>query len=120
MNLLFEPVLVPLVLDVPLLLVDEPLLLPPPLLLVPLLSLPPFFTANAEVTRPPILLDAVTRDIAVTIASIANPVVITFFLYIGQYTPLFIKNRLLNKVNRLDTRYTKQEYNCKDIMTELG
>jgi hypothetical protein len=79
MNLLLEPVLVPLLVpDVPLLLVDEPLLL---LLLVALLSLLPFFTANAEVTSP--LPDAVTKDNAVTIARTANPVVITFFLYIN-------------------------------------
>jgi hypothetical protein len=68
MNLLFEPVLVLPVLDVPLLFVDEPLLLPVPLL--------PLFFANAEVTSP--LLAAVTRDTAVRMAIITNVVIITF------------------------------------------
>ena len=70
MNLLLEPVLVPLVLDEPFLL----LLLPVPAVVPDV----PFFTANAEVTRP-VPLDAVTNDTAVTIASIANDVVIIFF-----------------------------------------
>src|SRR6187200_1228529 len=100
MNVLLEPVLVPPVLDVPFLLVDELLL---SLLLVSLLLLP-FFTANAEVTRP-LPLDAVIRAIAITIARIASSVVITFFLYIELQTWLFIKNRLLNKVNRPNARY---------------
>jgi hypothetical protein len=69
-NLLFEPMLVPLVLDVPFLL----------LLLVPVVS-ELFFSANAVVTMP-LPVDAVTRDIAVAIASMANDVVITLFLYI--------------------------------------
>src|SRR6187200_596963 len=93
MNVLLEPVL-----DVPFLLVDELLLSLLLLLLVSLLP-PPFFTANAEVTMPLPVLDAVTRDIAVTIARTANPAVITFFLYIKLQTLSFIKYRLLNKVN---------------------
>jgi hypothetical protein len=78
-NLLLEPVLALVVPDdVPFLLVDELLL---SLLLVPLLSsLPPFFTANAKITKP--LLDAVTKDIAVMIARTASVVVITFFVCI--------------------------------------
>jgi hypothetical protein len=71
MNLLFEPELVLLspVEDVSFL-----------LLLEPVGSEPLSFTANAKVTIP--LLDAVIKDTAVTIAIIANDVVITFFLYI--------------------------------------
>jgi hypothetical protein len=64
----------------------------------------PFFAANAEITRPP-LVDAITRDIAVATASTANDVVITLFLYIGLTIWLFIKNRLLNKVSRTNTHY---------------
>jgi hypothetical protein len=71
MNLLFEPELVLLspVEDVSFL-----------LLLEPVGSEPLSFAANAKVTIP--LLDAVIKDTAVTIAIIANDVVITFFLYI--------------------------------------
>ena len=70
-NLLLEPVLAPVVPDdVPFLLVDELLLS----------LLPPFFTANAKITKP--LLDAVTKDIAVMIARTASVVVITFFVCI--------------------------------------
>ena len=61
--------LLPVLADVPFLLVDE--------LLLPVL----FFTANAEVIRLP-LLEAVIRDTAATIASIANPVVVIFFVCI--------------------------------------
>jgi hypothetical protein len=68
MNLLFEPELVPPLLPV----VDVSFLV----LLEPVGS-EPHFAANAKVTIP--LLDAVTRDTAVTIAIIANDVVITFF-----------------------------------------
>ena len=64
----------PPVLAVSYLVVDEP-----PLLVEPFLSV--FFTANTGVTRRP-LLDAVTRDIAVAIARIANAVVVNCFLYI--------------------------------------
>jgi hypothetical protein len=71
MNLLFEPVVV-LLLPV----VDVSFLL----LLEPVGSEPLFFAANAKVTIP--LLDAVIKDTTVTIAIIANDVVITFFLYI--------------------------------------
>jgi hypothetical protein len=80
MNLLFEPELVPLlpVVDVSFLVLLEPV------------GSEPLFAANAKVTIP--LLDAVTRDTAVTIAIIANDVVITFFLYIELLTVwLFIK-----------------------------
>jgi hypothetical protein len=69
MNLLFEPELVPLlsVVDVSFLLLEP-------------VGSEPLFAANAKVTIP--LLDAVSRDTTVTIAIIANDVVITFFLYI--------------------------------------
>ena len=79
MNLLFEPELVPLlpVVDVSF------------LVLLELVGSEPLFAANAKVTIP--LLDAVTRDTAVTIAIIANDVVITFFLYIELAVWLFIK-----------------------------
>jgi hypothetical protein len=90
MNLLaeLEPVLALSVLDVPFLLdVDEPPV--SPVLVAPLLSLS-FFTANAEVTKP-LLDDAVTRDIAVTTAKIANAVVTIFFVCIKLATELFIK-----------------------------
>ena len=72
MNLLFEPELVLLLSPVE----DVSFLL----LLESVGSEPLFFAANAEVTIP--LLDAVTKDTTVTIAIIANDVVITFFLYI--------------------------------------
>jgi hypothetical protein len=81
MNLLFEPVLVLLLLPP---VVDVSFLV----LLVPVGS-EPLFAANAEVTIP--LLDAVTKDTAVTIAIIANDAVITFFLYIELAMWLFIK-----------------------------
>jgi hypothetical protein len=70
MNLLFEPELVLLlsVVDVSFLVLLEPV------------ESEPLFEANAKVTIP--LLDAVTKDTAVTIAIIANDIVITFFLYI--------------------------------------
>jgi hypothetical protein len=71
MNLLFEPELVLLLSPV----VDESLLL-----LLESLESEPLFEANAKVAIP--LLDAVIKDTAVTIAIIANDVVITFFLYI--------------------------------------
>jgi hypothetical protein len=71
MNLVFEPELVLLLLPV----VDISFLV----LLVPVGSVP-LFAANAEVTI--LLLDADIKDTAVTIAIIANDVVITFFLYI--------------------------------------
>ena len=80
MNLLFEPVLVLLspVVDVPFLVLLEPV------------GSELLFTANAEVTI--LLLDAVITDTAVTIAIIANDVVMTFFLYIELLTLwLFIK-----------------------------
>jgi hypothetical protein len=44
-------------------------------------------------------LDAVTRDIAVSIARIANAAVITFSIHRDTIW-LFIKNKLLNKVSR--------------------
>jgi hypothetical protein len=77
MNLLLEPelLLLPPVVDVSFL-----------VLLVPVGS-EPFFAANAEVTIP--LLDAAIKDTAVTIAVIANDVVITFFLYIELAVWLF-------------------------------
>ena len=68
MNLLFEPEMVLLLLSV----VDVSLLV----LLVSVES-EPLFEANAKVTIP--LLDPVIKDTAVTIAIIANDVVITFF-----------------------------------------
>ena len=69
MNLVFEPELV-----LPLSPVeDEPFLV----LLVSVESGTLFFAANAKVTIP--LLDAVIRDTDITIAIIANDVVITFF-----------------------------------------
>ena len=79
MNLLFEPELVLLspVVDVSFLVLLEPV------------GSEPFFEANAKVTIP--LLDAVTKDTAVTIAIIANDVVITFFLYIELAVWLSIK-----------------------------
>ena len=74
-NLLFEPVLL-LALDVPFLLVDE--------LLLVSLSPPPFFTANAEITSPP--LYAVVKDTAVMIARIISVLVTTLFVYIELTT----------------------------------
>ena len=68
-----------------------------------------FFAANAEVTRP-LPLDAITRDIAVAIASMVNAVVITFFLCIGLMIWLFIKNRLLNKVSHMNMQYTLHKH----------
>jgi hypothetical protein len=53
----------------------------------------PFLTANAEVTTLP-LLEAVIRDTAATIASIANPVVVIFFVCIWQAIKLFIKKKI--------------------------
>ena len=50
------------------------------LLLLVTVESEPLFEANAEVTIP--LLGAAIKDTAVTIAIIANDVVITFFLYI--------------------------------------
>jgi hypothetical protein len=73
MNLLFEPELLLLLSPV----VDVSSFL---VLLVSVESEPLFFEANAKVTIP--LLDAVIKDTAITIAIIANDVVITFFLYI--------------------------------------
>jgi len=79
MNLLFEPELVLLspVVDVSFLVLLEPV------------GSEPFFEANAKVTI--LLLDAVTKDTAVTIAIIANDIVITFFLYIELAVWLSIK-----------------------------
>jgi hypothetical protein len=74
MNLLFEPELV-LVLLLLLPVVDVSFLV----LLEPVGS-EPLFEANAKVTIP--LLDAAIKDTAVTIAIIANDVVIPFFLCI--------------------------------------
>jgi hypothetical protein len=70
MNLLFEPELVLLlpVVDVSFLVLLEPV------------ESEPLFEANAKVTIP--LLDAAIKDTAVTIAIIANDVVIPFFLCI--------------------------------------
>jgi len=70
MNLLFEPELVLLlsVVEVSFLVLLEPV------------ESEPLFEANAKVTIP--LLDAAIKDTAVTIAIIANDVVITFFLCI--------------------------------------
>jgi hypothetical protein len=106
-NLLFEPVLAALVLDVPFLL----------LLLVPVVS-ELFFTANAEVTRPP-LVDAVNRDTAVAIASMANDVVITLFLYIGLMIWLFIKNSLLNKVSHTNTHHALHKHKTEPTTSLL-
>jgi len=70
MNLLFEPELVLLlsVVEVSFLVLLEPV------------ESEPLFEANAKVTIP--LLDAAIKDTAVTIAIIANDVVLTFFLCI--------------------------------------
>jgi hypothetical protein len=95
MNLLFKPELVLLLLLLPV--VDVSFLV----LLVPVGS-EPLFAANAEVTI--LLLDAAIKDTAVTIAIIANDVVITFFIYRANDV-LFIKNRLLNKVSRTNVEY---------------
>ena len=95
MNLLFKPELVLLLLLLPV--VDVSFLV----LLVPVGS-EPLFAANAEVTI--LLLDAAIKDTAVTIAIIANDVVITFFIHRANDV-LFIKSRLLNKVSRTNVEY---------------
>ena len=79
MNLLFEPELVLLlsVVEVSFLVLLEPV------------ESEPLFEANAKVTIP--LLDAAIKDTAVTIAIIANDIVITFFLYIELAVWLSIK-----------------------------
>ncbi len=87
MNLLFKPELVPLLLPV----VDVSFLV----LLVPVGS-EPLFAANAEVTI--LLLDAAIKDTAVTIAIIANDVVITFFLYIELTMYYLLKIGCLTKL----------------------
>jgi hypothetical protein len=87
MNLVFEPELVLLLLPV----VDVSFLV----LLVPVGSVP-LFAANAEVTI--LLLDAAIKDTAVTIAIIANDVVITFFLYIELTMYYLLKIGCLTKL----------------------
>jgi hypothetical protein len=87
MNLVFEPELVLLLLPV----VDVSFLV----LLVPVGS-EPLFVANAEVII--LLLDAAIKDTAVTIAIIANDVVITFFLYIELTMYYLLKIGCLTKL----------------------
>jgi hypothetical protein len=87
MNLVFEPELVLLLLPV----VDVSFLV----LLVPVGS-EPLFVANAEVII--LLLDAAIKDTAITIAIIANDVVITFFLYIELTMYYLLKIGCLTKL----------------------